>query len=319
MAVLKIISDDAEIDSRSIGVQSTNATYIDTTRVAYGWDVGYNESLHVSWPEPAGNTIWIHYRYGQNSVQSGWDADILRFFDANGRDVVLFEIVGTSNRWVLYGDTSPTITYAGSTGPQMIDIRITKNGTTDIQMEVYSNGVLRGTVTPTNAVNSGLPIAMVVEQFDVSNSGNVFLSEFIIADESTIGWRLRQHSPQSFGAFSAWIGDANGVVARRLDTAIRSNTLDARTSFGLTNLPVPLATNIDRVVLQTVALRGSSGLAQINHFFRDTGATVSDAPDIALTTTPQMYVEEFPTNPFTGLAWVDTELTDLQYGIRART
>lgn len=320
MAILKIIADDGDLDAPAR--RSTNATFFDLSRVDYGWFQNPNDiPIHCSWPEPAGNTIWLHFLLGQNSTSSAWDTVALEFFDVSGNLVAYMNITDSVNRWHLRADGVVSANYAASINAQrVVDVEITVNGTTDITMTVYNNGVLQGTLTRPNTANYGLPVSMKTRSDDIFNAGTFYFGECVIADEDTRGWRLRQHKPISLGGDSDWNNEVTAMVVDNLETGLVSNTLNDRTSFGLSNQPVPVGVVVDRVVLQTYAQRGPSGLASFNHYFKySAGPTDVDDADIALIENVDMYIDEYPTSPDTGLAWTDTELNDIQFGIRART
>lgn len=320
MAILKIIADDSDIDGRN-APRSFDTTYIDTSRVEYGWILDTGDNLQCSWPEPVGNTVWMHFRFGQDSNSSAWDNLAIEFLDAAGSNVLDMWITDAVHRWFLIGDTTVSANYSAVVGTaRTYDVAFTKNGTTDITVSVYSNGTLLGTLTRPNSGDRGVPVSMRLESTDPSNSGNMWFSEMIVADEDTRGWRLRQHKPISFGGDNAWDNDALAMTLDTLETGLVSNTLNQRTSFGLSNQPVPVGVVVDRVVIQTYAQRGSSGLASFNHYFKySAGPTDVDGADIALIENLNMYIDEYPTSPNTGVAWTDAELTDIQFGIRART
>jgi hypothetical protein len=321
MSILKIIAETSDLDYMN-GFVSVNGTFISTDRVANGWGISPFQGIGMSWPEPVGNTIWIHFVYGQSGNSTAWDTTAFNGYDIDGNQCFRLDITDALTRWYLEADTSPNV--GVSTGvniPYVVDLEITKNGTTDMTMRVYFNGVLQGTVTAANSLDKGLPVAWLGKSDDTTNAATYYVSEMIIADEDTRGWRLRQHKPTAWGTDQDWPGTADAIVDTSLETGIVTNTLNDRASFGISNQPVPVGVVVDRVVLQTYAQRGPSGLASFNHYFKYAGAPPTDVDDadIALSANLDMYIDEYPTSPNTGLAWTDTELNDIQFGVRART
>ena len=324
MAILKFLCETSDFDVMEASLD-TNPTYVDTTRVANGFAFNAARGLMASWPEPAGNSIWLHWVHGQTSTSSNWDDfHIPEFRDIDGNLVFRIDLVNGLVQTVLYGDSTTVNSFGAVAGAQRVwDINIVKNGTTDLTMNFYVNGTQVITnATVTNAVNFGLPTNFNTQHGDLNAQGTQVFSEGIIADEDTRGWRLRQHLPSAYGAFDEWDGSAN-VPANdfRKNTGISTNTNDDRVSFTLTNLAnLPSGVTIDRVCIQSTLIRGSTGLANFNHFWRyNSGPTVIHDSDIAVGLNPSEYISEYPTSPNTGVAWTDTEMQDIQVGVRGRT
>ena len=321
MAILKFINELADFNSINAAT-STNATYIDATRVEHGYFLPPLASFTASWPEPVGSTVWLHYVFGADSITGNWNTDCFKFRDIDGNIVLEMDIVAGANRWEIFGDTSPQATHTVTIAAQTVyDVQFIKNGTTDITVNVYKDGVLViNALSAANVVDVGVPVSWTCQCTDTSAFGNSYFSECLIADEDTRGWRLRQHRVVSAGVDTDWDGNTTAIIDGSLATGITTNTNNDRAGFGVSNLEdIPGGAVIDRVSIQTYAQRGASGLANFNHFFRYDTPTTEDGSDISLGLSAEIHVEDFTTSPDTGLAWTDTEMAAIQFGVRGRT
>lgn len=321
MAILKFLNEISDFNAMS-ATTSTSVTFMEPTRVEHAYVLSPLTSFTASWPAPAGSTVWMHYVFGVDSIGSGWTTNIFSFYDASNNLVLTLDIVSGQSRWEIYGDTSPTSTHTNIINAETVyDIQFIKNGTTDVTVNVYQDGILKvNALSAANVVDFGVPVSMTANALDEISAGNGYFSECVITDEDTRGWRLRQHRVISAGVDTDWDGSINAIVDQALDTAITTNTLNDRAGFGLSNLAdIPSGATIDRVALQTYAQRGATGLANFNHFFRYDTPTTSDSSDIALSLSADIFIEEFATSPNTAVAWTDTEMAGIQFGVRART
>ena len=297
MAILTFLCEVEDFASVS-ATQDTSPIYVSTTRVEHGFAITIGLGLSASWPEPAGNTIWIHWVHGQTTNSALWDDfGVPAFFDANGNQVLRLDITDAIHRWNLFGDTSPSASYSAVAGSQqVIDVQVTKNGTTNLIVNVWVNGVQRVTnLTAANTVNRGLPVGLITSHGDGNSQGTQVWSEGIIADEDTRGWRLRQHRPTAYGAFEEWAGTADKEADNvRKNRGITTNTADQRVSYTLSNLAdIPVAATINRVCVLSTLIRGSTGLANFNHFWRyNSGPTVIHDSDIAAQLTLTEHISE---------------------------
>ena len=155
---------------------------------------------------------------------------------------------------------------------------------------------------------------------DSNSGGTIYWGECVIANEDTRGWRLYQLKPTAFGVDNTWDGEASSVVDGSLLTGISTDVLNERASFGVSNIEnISDSALIDRICIQTYGQRGAAGLTSFNHYFRYQGGTRVDDADIALALTADMYLDEYPVDPNTSLAWNVADIQGLQIGVRART
>ena len=302
------------------------STGIDLSRVAYGFTATEDNPYECNWYEPAGNTVWFHFwsKTSSNNINFD-DEDAFSFYDVDGNLVLSHGWRDGDTRWTLFGDTEAQFqrdTYKYT--PILWDAAFTKNGTTDLSLELYRNGIFVQAMTVANTADNGVPVRMkFLTESSSSGSATIYTSEWIIADEPTVGWRLYQNRPVARGLARDWdFGTGDGMVTDSLEEVHRSNTVDARTDFGLANFEnIATDATIDRMFVVTRALRGAAGNVQeINHYWRypAPSTVIEDGANITLTENIDYYTEEFTTSPDTTLGWSKDELHGMQLGIRAR-
>lgn len=151
--------------------------------------------------------------------------------------------------------------------------------------------------------------------------GSLAYSNIILADEDTRGMMLRTMNPDAAGDLNEQTGvfsDVNKAVINDT-TGLTSATADQITTVGLASPPVAGNSVINRVLVQSRAIRGATGPQKTNNLLRVDGVNYHK-PDRTLSDTlPKVLTDEFQLNPATGLRWSYAELVALQAGVRSRT
>ena len=323
MAILKVFTGTVDLAIPG-GSFDTGGTYADLTRVNGSFQFSAGTQATVDHAQSAGDTTWYHFIFGKDTGTNGTlDTNTFTVQERGidgGSPVAIMNILNGQPQFQAVGDstTSTNIINLNIAVRYAVDMSVTVTPTL-ITVSGYVNNVLVGTVTAANTTqNKQKPGGVLLSNF--ANLANFFYSECIVADEDTRGWRLRELRPQSFGVDQAWTGTVNDVIDNDLATGISTATNGARTNFGLQNLEnISGGDIVNRVVAQTYAQRGATGLTRINHYFRYPDQTRQDGPDITVTTTGAWYLTEFTTNPKTAAPWVPADLTGIQMGLRAQT
>lgn len=329
MAIQRIATTTAELTSLGGTFNTTDTSKFDPTRTRGVFKHTETQISQLAFPEVSGNTTWVHFNYAfvtSGGNQQFWGDSVVEILDASSNRLFYIDINPT-NQFRANVDngaaTAVALNVVQSIGTLItIDVKIVVGATIDC--EVYFNGALQGTASITNSSGFANPNRMFFGVYapDTNSgiSGEIWVGEIIVADEDTRGFRLREMTPQSFGVFQQWDGTASSVFDDSLATGVSTDVADERVSFGLDNLDaVDAGDIINRVVVQSYAQRGASGLTAMNHFFRYDDAFVQDGADIALGLTGNWYIDEYANNPRTAVAWVPTDLAGIQLGVRART
>ena len=321
MTVLRVFMNPVDLSIPG-GTFSTNTTYYDPTRSAGAFRMGPAQTASVDFPPaPSGTVTWFHFVYGTETTDANYDASSTIFIrDAGGNDVARMDTTNGSPNFLVVGDSVVATATQIISAATMYSIDIMVDVTpTLITVSGYVNTVLIGTVTSANTVGSrGLPTKLGMANFDNQHASN--FAEGVISTEDTRGYRVRELRPTSFGVDQAWAGSVADVVDNDLSTGISTPTTGARTSFGVSNLEnISAGDIVNRIVAQSYAQRGASGLTRFNHYFRYADTTRQDGPDITVATTGAWYLTEFLTNPKTAAPWVPADLAGIQLGLRAQT
>lgn len=321
MAVQKIFMNLVDLTIPGLGF-TTDTTFFDPTRSSGSFIAATLESASIDFPAiTTGTTTWFHAVTVFGNTQSNlgfngaWEVKV-----PDGTVIARMDISAGLPQFTVVGDaTSSTVSQSISANVQYIfDMSVDVTPTT-ITVSGYINSALIGTVSAPNTTGSRpFPTRLTLNNGD--NAGNLYYSEGVIASDDTRGFRVRELRPTSFGVDQAWTGDVNNVVDNDLATGISTPTDGARTSFGVSNLQnVSAGDIVNRLVAQTYAQRGATGLTRFNHYFRYPDDTREDGGDITVGTTGDWYLTEFLTNPKTTLPWTPEELSGIQIGVRGQT
>lgn len=300
------------------GYQWDTQRGFDRNRVSGAFRIGDGQLFQIDHAVPTGNVMWYHYRLYFD------DAPIITkmmvIYDEAENRIAEVSFSGGQEQTYAVGDTtvSSPDRNASNDAWYTYDFRVEVVGG-NINVTHYINGAVIATLTAVNTQGKGKPARIVVSSSD-TNTARPFISEIIIADEDTRGMRLRELRPVSFGIFKQWDGNVQSLRDDDLATGLTTATADARVSFGVDNLQSIRAEDIiNRLVFQSYAQRGVTGLTRMNHFMRFANGTVADGSDIALNVQGTWHREEFLTNPVTGVDWEPEDFASIQTGVRART
>lgn len=317
MSILRFACNPADVGVGGYTWNTSKTSVFDKSRVEGAFDMNNGDAMLVTHGAPSGTEVWYHFRYahGHNTSVNA-DGIVLNISDNNSDTVARLNWIDGHIRVEAVGDTT---SWSGTQvlakdAPYSMDIHVTVAAS--ITVRWYINGALYGDRTVTNTGNKGVPRNVTFQNLD---DNPLYYSEIIIADEDTRGMRVREMRPQSFGIFQEWDGSIASLRDSDLATGISTDTADRRVSFGVTNIEnISPGDVINRVVAQTYAQKGETGLSQFNHFFRHANANVSDGADQTLSVLGDYFIEEFTTNPDTAVAWDPADFVSLQTGIRSR-
>ncbi|WNL50623.1 hypothetical protein RPALISO_14 [Ruegeria phage RpAliso] len=297
---------------------STVTTYFDPTRVTGAFYLNEGDSFTIGHDAPVGDEMWYHFRYGQtNSSFQFYDTDTFYVNDGVQNRLATLFIDAGKLRVRATGDTSFTSgdINVGANNTYSIDVHVIVNDSVTVRLYINSALYFEGIVA--NTGGRGKPTsAFFLNNYDGSYGYDQYFSEIVIADEDTRGMRVREMRPQSLGIYQEWDGDVNSMRDEDTATGMSTALPARRVSFGVSNVEnVGEGDIINRVVAQTYAQRGETGIESFQHFFRFRNGDVVDGASIPVGLYGQFYVEEFVTNPQTGLAWSPEDFRSLQTGL----
>jgi len=317
MSILRVAASPADINIGGYDFLKDGVGY-DASRVTGCFFIDNTRSFEVEFAEASGTSTWFHARVFHSVEGSFQNGSLFFAHDSDNNTLAQIDFTGRSEYLEVYGDTtfeSPSRTNGFGTF-HLYDLHLEVTST-EIIGTYYLNGIRIATGTVANTVGEkGKPNRVV---FNTATGSGLFISEIIIADEDTRGMRIRELRPQSFGVFQDWDGNIQSLRDDDIATGLSTDTADRRASFGVSNLSnIQEEDLINRVVVQSYAQRGVSGLSAFNHFFRFSDGTVEDGDNITLTTIGSWAIEEFLQNPDTVADWEAADFAGIQTGIRSR-
>lgn len=304
------------------GTRTTDNTEIDTTHVSEGVKFNDNESGAFSWGTALTN-CWIHFRlYGTGdwSENSSADGEWFRLVDTRGGGVCLADIANGRLRLAM-DSRSPLPTGTGvalpGEGAQVdidINVRINPDGDGENYFDIYSDGVRIATASSDDTI-SGI-VLFAGTHLDMI--GGPVYSEVVVADESTIGWRVHMFDLDGDGGANEWDGDYQNIQEYRDGAAVATDTADERQVATLSAYGAAAGATVSRVIVQARAKAGATGPQNLDGVVRIAG-TNYDAGDAKAPAVAAPTVFEFANDPSTSAAWNTTQFADLEAGVKSVT
>lgn len=312
-----VIPSDSSVTENALYYNSSFAR----TAVKCSGSTNYAEGL----PSAAGTNIWIHFDIATDPIASSTSANRFIWYDSSGNERIKINYADTTTQLVVQywngaSFTSLTAITVGIDGVrQTIDMNVVCNS---------ASGSINVYIAGTNRLNSGtidLSTTTDLKKFRFygatisSLTTDTWFSQVIVADESTIGWRLATFYPSGAGATSSWTGAYTDIDETSYNDAdfINSATANQVSTFAQTG-PAMTGYTVKAVIVAARAKRGSSGPANLQLALRSAGTDYFSASHaLGLGYTAEQNVWE--TNPATGAAWVNTAISAIQPGVKSIT
>jgi hypothetical protein len=282
--------------------------------------IGFSLDLsQTSFPD-----IWLHCR--MHATQS---ADF-------GNSALIFSVsdnASTVNRWIVEknnvnssyqyraladGTAISSGSYWGATAATTysMDFRANRSGS-NMTAEFYVNGALVSSVSRAAASSSQWVSASIRNGLGrrASGSNPIYVSEVILATESTVGKRVATLRPASAGHYAEWTGSPGSVNDFDTATGITASSTGLRQTRVHTAAP---AGTVEAVM--PVARMTPVHPARASRLMRIGGTDYLSASPL----TPggangpsNVWREVVTTSPATGLAWTTANLAALDAGFRS--
>lgn len=318
MSILRFACNPADVGFGAYTFNTTEHDFFDSTRTDGSFRLQNGQAIPLAHNAPASTEVWYHFRFGQKqNLEMRADGVLLEISDALSNTLASMNWANGYLNVTAHGDTEEATGTQALGTYTMYSMDIQVDVTSTVTVRWYINGALYGEKTVSNAVSGfGIPTNLTYIHPD---GHSAYYAETIIADEDTRGMRIRELRPKALGIFQEWDGNVSALRDTDLATGMSTDTADRRVSFGVTNIEnISPGDVINRVVSQTYAQKGETGLASFNHFFRYSDATTQDGANQTLTTNGEYFIEEFPTNPKTAVTWDAADFLSLQTGLRSR-
>lgn len=289
---------------------------------------GAGSASYIESPEwTETDDIWIHFEVYQNPpVTSGTQTQIATFLNAAGTEVARITSdnpsLGGTQTWQLQYWNGSAWTNLGSSftsaaGREVVDIHLVTN-TASGSGSVYFSGTLRSTGSANLSTIAG--VAQMRGYGKTSGIGmGVALSQVIVADEPTVGWRLFTVPVSGVGATSAWTGSRTEIDEISYSDAdfISSGTADQVSTFAVT-APTLTGYEVRAVGVSARARCGSGGPQNLQLALRSSGADYFSS-SLALDVAYGAFVNIWEENPATSAAWLNSAIASLQPGVKSIT
>lgn len=327
MAVLFV---GAEVDAfRKVGsdiVYDTTAGRFDPDFARGALRLRYDTYLVADLPNLP-DEFWIHFKISlPNRYYSRIDGNVVELRALNG-DIIWGLYVADGEFQTFYWggfsatEIEPKFSLSGDESLDDVDLHYIY-GTSGL-IEAYFNGILVSSYSAdTTTIQGGdRPVSVRLNASENGGyaEGEAAISEFVIADEPTINWRVASLIPNAAGTTGQWSGAYTDVDEFGFDAtdAITTGTAGDLSTFALSNLSTAAAgLEVKAVAVAGNALAGTSGPQNLEFAVRSGGADYFGATK-SLTAGFKAYQEVWNTDPATGVKWTVTDVDALEAGVRA--
>lgn len=259
--------------------------------------------------------LWLHYDLSLPAIISpgvhitflNGATEVFRV-SATGSTIQMQALISAA--WTNVGSAVSWAGYTGSGVGETIDIHIVGNSVTGTAT-LYTSGSERTTAT--------VDLSAVASLDTLRVSSGACISQVIVADEPTIGWRLATNYPNGNGANTTWIGDYTSVDELDYTDAdfIYSATANEVETFTHTG-PALTGYVVRAVGVYARAKCGVGGPQNIQLALRVNGTNYfssTKALSVGYTNVGHIWTQ----NPDTAADWLTTAVSAIQPGVKSIT
>lgn len=268
---------------------------------------------------------WIHMYLYQEAVAGNVDGWIqIDKLDGSEAFRINLNSDGTWDVEAYRGSTWVNLFTTGSSqltnSAGAFDLYIRVNSSTG-EATLYKDGVSQGTFSGNTSIDNA-SFGRLHFFGQTGGANELFVSQVIVSNESTIGWVLATLAPDGNGANTGWTGSFTDIDEFILDTndyieAIATNVIETST---VSNINAAYSTYNVKAVAVGVRASNDSGsvISDIQAALR-VGSTNYFSPNLGLpkdgTDYSRYYIWE--TNPATSAAWAQAAVNSLEAGVRS--
>jgi hypothetical protein len=261
--------------------------------------------------------IWLSFR----KYSANWAAETVRFGGLMHSGGTKIAVVGGASSYisiVKYDGATQTVLATGTTAPaiashvkfdlQVIDL----DGGATTTVNLYIDGALYATYTGDLSA-----LAPHIDGVSFASNGSCYLTEVIVADESTLRMSLVTLPPDG-AVSSTWDGGAYTDVDEIIESTsdvLSSGTAAQEFLCDVGGLPAGTF-DVRAVKVVARASKGTTGPTQLSLGVEQGGTTEWDTAQ-ALATSYAAYESWWTTNPDTAVAFTPTELETLRIGVKS--
>ena len=329
MAIIAVAGESSEVDPQ--GTSPTYSTYFE-------YHIDTESRVGVALAEgTTDKRVWLNW---SNSLSEGWTHFVLTTGTDTDTNLSLmrgytytggvyteeWRIAATANTGEFAFYTWDGTTWIVSGNPfsigvnmdyQVIDVYF-KMDATNGEWRVYNNGILLqsytgGFTTPSNSINA-------VRFTAPDNTATFYVSQIIVADESTLGFKLITLEPTADSSVVDWVGSYTNIdAANYVDEAspMTSDVIGAKALFTGANVDASFNTlEVKAVVVSGVYSVTGGGTVTDLRPILNTGGLDFTGPLLSLPNTGELrrHQEIWHNNPNTSTKWTIPEVDALTYG-----
>ena len=279
-----------------------SASYMDSPEAGWGLASGWAHGHLVSVGYPSGTRTMMML------VDDNGDEAIRLVLDL-GANQLRLDYIDALAVW----QTVDTISIGMEGAAHDCDVNWTVNSATG-SLYLYVAGTKR-------IEGTGIDLSHITAIDKLRFYGSTFgprSSQFIVADEPTIGWRLMTAYPSGAGANSAWSGTYTSIDEVRYSDAdfIFSDNAGDVSTYTVTTVGSLTGYEVRAVGVGVRAKKGASGPTQMQIAIR-AGGTDDFSSTVALDVGYAAYFNAWEQNPTTVADWLNADISSLQVGVKA--
>jgi len=274
------------------------------------------------------STFWAHMYLYQEALPAS-NTDFIVFMNAAGTEGEYKVILNTDGSWTFQKFKSAAWSTIGSTTASVavinnsagaIDFQVVRHLTAGT-FNVFKDGVSIFTYTASDT-DTDSAVGSVKFSGVTTNTRELNVSQVIIADESTVGWKLQTLYPDANGANTAWTGDYTAVDEAVYSSGdfIESNTLNQIETYTTSNINGAYSSyNVKAVAVAARASNDSGSAINDLQMVVRHGSTNYTSANVGLTKDGNEYSVQavWNTNPGTAAAWTQTDVNAVEVGVKA--
>lgn len=277
---------------------------------------------------PFGTTLsdfWIHFRLYQEGAPASTESYFYIKNAAGTEDEYRIQI-NSDSTWTIQRFKSATYTTLGTTSSAVlldaagdIDIHVVRNISSGV-FQIYKNGVSVFNFTGDTDTTS-VP-GMIYFEGMTTSTREMDISQVVVADESTIGWKVATLSPTGNGANTAWTNDYLNVDEFVYDNTdfIETNSVGVIETYTTSGINAAYSTYNVKAVAVAARMSNDSGssVADVQFVVRVSGTNYT-SPNAGLTKDGNEYSKQYiwNTNPNTSSAWSQAQVNGAEIGVKS--
>ena len=266
--------------------------------------------------------LWAEDTWSRSSDDGAW----LRLLGENGKILAFIDVDNGAATARVYNNsgnhTDAASTFVIPEGTlESFDIMY-KDDLTTCTFEIYLSGTLLTSASRNSTGTRTMPHAIQFDHNDITiYNGDWVYSQFIFANESTIGMKMQKIRPNAVGNYTDLASDVTTVSNDDPSSGWISNTHGDKQSFTTTGYTLPAGRAVHSVNVRTDMRTAVTGVQHIRPFVRiastdyDLGADLTPYNNSKRGLLGSMWVR----NPATNTDWTEAEIQALEAGFEIRT